>query len=242
MSISVVEQGRDAVGFLDRVFERRAIAIHVGRRKQGLFGPATNPRDGCPQVVGDGVQRVAHAGDQVLDAAQHGVGHSTQFAQDVALLADGHPSVQPARLRDLAQRVEQVTYRSKGLPRQCAAADQADHHHNHQQRTQQRAHVAQEPLPFERGAPDLEQCAVGQALGGHLESDGRPARRHDAPALASSSCSSAYDPQLAGMLVSRISALVPTRRTNTWSSLPDACSAATARPTPPTPAVSKRPA
>ena len=178
------QQCRDAVGFLDGVFERRAIAIHVGRSEQRLLRATAHARDGRAQVVRDGVERVAHAGDQPFDTPQHGVRDAAQLTQNVALIADRHPGIQPTRVGDLAQGVEQFPHRAERLPRQCAAADQSDHDDDHQQRAQQRAHIAQEALAFERGAADLEQRAVHQAFGGHLEAHGRAARRHDAPALA----------------------------------------------------------
>ncbi len=140
----------------------------------------------------------------------------------------------------MAQGVEQLANRTEGLPGQRAAADQPDHHDDCQQRAEERADDSQEAIPLERRATDLENGAVDEPLGGDLEPYRAPragTMRHPSP---SPSCSSAYEPQLAGMLVSRISALAPTSRTNTWSSLPEACSAATARLTPATPALSNR--
>ena len=89
--------------------------------------------------------------------------------------------------------------------------------------------------------PTCSMRAVRQPLGGHLEPHGRaraparcasPRRRPAARARTSPSWRACWS---AG---SRRS--MPTSRTNTWSSLPEACSAATARPTPATPALSKR--
>ena len=107
MSISVLSIAIDAIGFLEAVGERFAQRRGIVGA-QRCFGDAAQPRHRRAQVVGDVVERAAHAGEHRVDAIEHRV--------------DQRRSARRARRRCSAPARARRCGRSAGSPRTVSAS------------------------------------------------------------------------------------------------------------------------